>query len=101
MTGLGFPESCRQFLDFTTDIGDGRDLELQYSDASLRILDSNYNTISQLKFWSIFPTSLSSLDFTATDTDVNFFTATATFQFLYMQILDKDGKALSPDYVNS
>jgi hypothetical protein len=101
MTGLGFPESCRQFLDFTTDIGDGRDLELQYSDASLRILDSNYNTISQLRFWSIFPTSLSSLDFTATDTDVNFFTATATFQFLYMQILDKDGEALSPDYVNS
>jgi len=101
MTGLGSPESLRQFLVQTTDDSGDRDLELQYSDASLRILNSNYNTISQLKFWSIFPTSLSSLDFTSTDTDVNYFTANVTFQFLYMQILDKDGKALSPDYVNS
>ena len=101
ITGLGFPESCKQFLDLTTSEDGDRDLNLQYSDASLRILNSNYNTISQLKFWSIFPTSLSSLDFTTTDTDVNFFTANATFSFTYMQILDKEGKALSPDYVNS
>jgi hypothetical protein len=101
MVGLGFPESCQQFLEQTTDNTGDRDFELQYSDASLRILNSNYNTISQLKFWSIFPTSLSSLDFTTSDTDVNYFTANVTFSFLYMQILDKDGKALSPDYVNS
>ena len=100
ITGLGFPESMQQFLDITSDEQGDRNMELQYSDASLKILNSNYNVISQLKFWNIFPTSLSSLDFTATDTDVNFFTANVTFTFLYMQILDKDGNALTPDYVD-
>ena len=100
ITGLGFPESMKQFLDFTTDEAGVRNMELQYSDASLKILDSNYNVISQVKFLNIFPTSLSSLDFTATDTDVNYFTANATFAFTYMQILDKNGEALSPDYVD-
>lgn len=101
ITGLGFPKSCQQFIDVTTGRDGGRDMELQYSDASLQILNSNYNVISQIKFWDIFPTSLSSMDFTATDTDVNYFTANATFAFTYMQILGKDGKILSPDYVDS
>lgn len=101
ITGLGFPESCQQFIDVTTGRDGGSDLELQYSDASLQILNSNYNVISKIKFWDIYPTSLSSMDFTATDTDVNYFTANATFQFTYMQILDSDGNPLSPDYVDS
>lgn len=100
ITGLGFPESMKQFVDLTTDSQNQRDLQLQYSDATLKILNSNYNTIAQIKFWDIYPTSLSSLDFTATDTDVNYFTASATFNYLYMQILDKNGNALTPDYVN-
>ena len=101
ITGLGFPESCQQFVDITIGRDGGRDLSLQYSDASLSILNSNYNVISQIKFWEIFPTSLSSMDFTATDTDVNYFTANVTFAFTYMQILDKNGQPLSPDYVDS
>ncbi len=76
-------------------------MKLQYSDATLKILNSNYNTIAQLKFMDLFPTSLSSLDFTASDTDVNYLVANTTFSYLYMQILDKDGEPLTPDYVNS
>ena len=100
ITGLGFPQSMQQFVDFTTDRDGRTDLKLQYSDATLKILNSNYNTIAQLKFWDIYPTSLSSLDFTAGDTDINYFVANVTFSYLYMQILDKDGNALTPDYVN-
>lgn len=100
MTGLGFPQSTAQFVEQTTDETGTRDMRLQYSDASLKILNSNYNTIAEVKFWDLYPTSLSSLDFTATDTDVNYFAASVTFNFLYMQILDKDGNALTPDYVN-
>lgn len=100
MTGLGFPESMQQFVDFTTGENGERDLRLQYSDATLKILNSNYNTIAQVKFWDLYPTSLSALDFTATETDVNYFTASVTFNYLYMQILDKDGNALTPDYVD-
>ena len=100
MTGLGFPESMQQFIDVTTDESGQREMLNQYSDATLTILNSNYNPIVKIKFWDLYPTSLSSLDFTATDTDINYFQSSATFSFLYMQILDKDGKALTPDYVN-
>ena len=100
ITGLGFPRSTSEFVDWTTDRTDGRDLKLQYSDATLSILNSNYNSIAKVKFWDIFPTSLSSLDFTATDTDINYFQASTTFNFMYMQILDKEGQPLTPDYIN-
>jgi len=100
ITGLGFPQSMQQFVEWTTDEQGQRDLKLQYSDATLKILNSNYNTIAQIKFWDLYPTSLSTLEFTATDTDINYLTANVTFSFLYYQILDKDGQALSPDYVN-
>lgn len=100
ITGLGFPESMQQFVDWTTDETGQRDLKLQYSDATLKVLNSNYNTIAQVKFWDLYPTSLSTLEFTATDTDINYLTANVTFNYLYYQILDKDGNELSPDYVN-
>ena len=100
MTGLGFPQSMKQFVDLTTDRDGKTDLKLQYSDATLKILNSNYNSIAQLKFWDIYPTSLSSLEFSAGETDINYFVANVTFNFLYMQILDKDGSPLTPDYVN-
>lgn len=99
MTGLGFPETMQQFIDVTSDRSNQRDLQLQYSDATLKILNSNYNTTAQIKFWDLYPTSLSSLEFTASDTDVNYFVASATFSYLYYQILDKDGNALTPDYI--
>ena len=98
MTGLGFPESCQQFLNFTTNSNNQRDLNLQYSDATLGVLNSNYNTIANIKFWDVFPTSLSTLEFTATDSDVNYLTANVTFTYLYYQILDKDGNELTPTY---
>ena len=100
MTGLGFPQSMQQFVEWTTDEQGQRDFKLQYSDATLKILNSNYNTIAQIKFWDLYPTSLSTLEFTATDTDINYLTANVTFNYLYYQILDKDGQALSPEFVN-
>lgn len=100
ITGLGFPKIPSQFLEWTTDAEGQRDLKLQYSDATLDILNSNYNPIAKIKFWDIFPTSLSSLDFNATDTDINYFIANATFQYTYYQILNKDNQPLTPDYIN-
>ena len=47
MTGLGFPESMQQFIDVTTDREGQRDLKLQYSDATLAVLNSNYNEIAK------------------------------------------------------
>ena len=100
ITGLGFPQIPSQFLEWTTDDQGQRDLKLQYSDATLDILNSNYNPIARIKFWDLFPTSLTSLEFNATDTDINYFTASATFQYTYYQILNSNNEPLTPDFVN-
>ena len=85
--GLGFPETAQQFKDLTTD-SDGvtRNMSGQYADGTLRILNSNFNEVAKVKFLDMFPVSLSSLDFDATSTDVNYFTAQATFKYTVYQL---------------
>jgi len=84
MYGLGFPETAQQFIDVTTDKDGIRDMKEQFADGTLRILNSNFNEVAKVKFLDMFPVSLSSLDFDATSTDVNYFTAQATSSILYI-----------------
>ena len=67
-------------------------MDLAFSDASLYILNSNYRTTAIIKFKDLFPTSLTSLDFDATDTDINYFTAEATFKYTIYNILGPDNR---------
>ena len=84
--GLGFPETTQQFRTLTTDDDGIRDMKEQYADGTLRILNSNFNEVAKVKFLDLFPVSLSSLDFDATQTDVNYFTAQATFKYTVYQL---------------
>ena len=93
LTGLGFPETPQQFIDKTTDRDGLRDFQEQFCDGSLHILNSNYNDVAIVKFKDIFPTSITSLDFDATETDINYFTAEATFKYVIYSIVGTDGKA--------
>jgi len=86
MYGLGFPETAQQFIDVTSDQEGVRDMKEQFADGSLRILNSNFNEVAKVKFLDMFPVSLSSLDFDATSTDVNYFTAQATFKYTVYQL---------------
>ena len=86
MYGLGFPETAQQFIDVTTDKDGIRDMKEQFADGTLRILNSNFNEVAKVKFLDMFPVSLSSLDFDATSTDVNYFTAQATFKYTVYQL---------------
>jgi hypothetical protein len=52
-----------------------------FSDGTLRVLNSNYKEVAKVKFLDLFPTSLSSLDFDATPTDIQYFTAQASFKY--------------------
>jgi len=81
LKGLGFPESTQEFRDLTTDKDGIRDPKEAFCDGTLRILNSNYREVAKVKFKDLFPTSLTSLDFDATNTDVQFFTAEATFKY--------------------
>ena len=86
ITGLGFPETAQQFIDKTTDRDGVRDMKEQFADGTLRILNSNFNEVAKVKFLDMFPVSLSSLDFDATSTDVNYFTAQASFKYTVYQL---------------
>tara|TARA_B100001287_G_scaffold165935_1_gene139438 strand:+ start:849 stop:1397 length:549 start_codon:yes stop_codon:yes gene_type:complete len=92
LTGLGYPETTEQFKKVTTDKDGLRDQEEQFSDGSLHILNSNYNSIAIVKFSQLFPINLTSLQFEATDTDVNYFTAEVTFKYTVYNIVEPDGR---------
>ena len=92
MTGLGFPETPQEYKDLTTDPDNLRDLNQAYSDGSLHILNSNYRDTAIVKFNDMFPIALTSLEFEATDTDVNYFTAEVTFKYTIYDIVGPDGR---------
>ena len=87
ITGLGFPETAQQFKDLTTDRDGVREMNEQFADGTLRILNSNFNEVAKVKFLDMFPVSLSSLDFDATSTDVNYFTAQVSFKYTVYQLI--------------
>jgi len=84
--GLGYPESVNEFQQLITAADGSKDVKEQFSDGTLAILNSNFNVSARIKFRDLFPVSLSSLDFTATDTDYTYFTATVTFKYLFYTI---------------
>tara|TARA_B100000287_G_scaffold4066_1_gene3979 strand:+ start:564 stop:1109 length:546 start_codon:yes stop_codon:yes gene_type:complete len=94
LKGLGFPESMQEFKDFTSLPSGNEDERLQYVDGTLHILNSNYRDIAMVRFKDLFPTTLSSLEFNATDDDVNYFTAQATFKYSIYNMVDPSGKDL-------
>ena len=81
LKGLGFPESGKQFKDITTDSDGIRDPKEAFCDGTLSIQNSNYREVAKVKFSDLFPISLTSLDFDATATDVQYLTAEATFKY--------------------
>jgi hypothetical protein len=94
LIGLGYPDSTESFRNLTTNESGTRDLLKQFSDGSLHILNSNYRDVAIVKFKDLFPVSLSSLNFEASDTDVNYFTASVIFKYTLYTILGTDGNPL-------
>lgn len=99
MIGLGFPYSLEQYQDLIDDSKNYNDDALksnfyEYSDATLQILNSNFNVTSQIIFSGMFPTYLSTLQFDATATDIQFFTAEVNFKYTYYKIVDATGNNL-------
>lgn len=84
--GLGYPESVSEFQDLIKNAQGQKDVKEQFSDGTLAILNSNFNVSARVKFRDLFPISLSALEFTATETDYTYFTATVTFKYLFYTI---------------
>jgi hypothetical protein len=94
ITGLGFPKTTDQFSKLITDEDGLKDEKLQFSDGTVQILGSNYKPTAKVIFKNLFPTSLSSLEFEATDTDITYFTAEVSFKYTIYDIVDKNDQPL-------
>ncbi len=94
LTGLGFPETTQQYKDLITDRDGILDPKEAFSDGSLYVLNSSYNTSAIVKFKDLFPVSLSSLEFDSTQTDVQYFTANVAFKYTVYNVLDANNKPL-------
>ena len=92
LKGVGFPETPQQFADQTTDVDGVRDPLEVFSDGSLHILNSNFQDVAIVKFNDLFPVALTSLEFDATETDINYFTAEVVMRYTVYSIFDKDGR---------
>jgi hypothetical protein len=96
--GLGFPENLKEIYDLqkNTKGVDNKENQMNniYSDGTLEVLNSNKNINFKVVFRDLFPYALSSLDFDATDEDVNYFTAEVIFKYTMYNILDRRGRAL-------
>jgi hypothetical protein len=97
--GLGYPESIQQFRDLqkTTVIDEthySQRSEQIYSDGTLQILTSSSIPNFQVRFKDLFPYSLGTLVFDATQTDIQYFTADISFKYTIYNITDLSGNPL-------
>ena len=65
-----------------------------YSDGTLQILSSNLVPSFQVVFTDLFPYTLSTVMFDATDTDIEYFTADVSFKYTIYNLTDMENKAL-------
>ena len=95
---LGFPESLEEIYDWQKkdfDISQpDKTTESFYSDATLEILTSTQNPNFKIKFQDMWPTTLSTLEFDATDEDISYLTADVTFKYTLYNITDLSGNKL-------
>lgn len=96
--GLGFPERLEQFGQLeqqnsgkTQYVKQGQNI---YSDGTLQVLSSSQIPNFQIFFKDLFPYSLTTMTFDATDTDIQYFTADVSFKYSIYNIVDLSGNPL-------
>jgi hypothetical protein len=99
LRGLGFPEEVQEFRDWeasglTPKRNYGKSGHDIYSDGTLQILSSNLVAKFNVKFTDLWPYSLTTLSFDATDTDIEYFTADVSFKYTMYNITDLEGNDL-------
>lgn len=96
--GLGFPERLEQFAELQeSGLVRGKyvnDRQNIYSDGTLQILTSSQIPNFEVTFRDLFPYSLSTIMFDATNTDIQYFTADVSFKYTIYNITDLQGNLL-------
>ena len=97
MRGLGFPEELTQYKELKEQniLGPmGKATDDVTSDGTLQILSSNLVPKFQVVFEDLFPYSLSTVTFDATDTDIEYFTADVSFKYTIYNLTDLENNIL-------
>lgn len=99
MRGLGYPEKLDQIYDLQKTGNRGMDLKTRkleniFSDGTMSVLNSSLVSNFLIKFQGLFPYSLTTLSFDATDTDIEYFTAEVSFKYTYYEITNLSGTPL-------
>ena len=96
--GLGYPERVSEYqaLEKKAYIKQtfGQKRQDIYSDGTLQILSNNLIPKFQVIFDDLFPYSLSTVTFDATDTDIEYFTAEVSFKYTLYTLTNLEGKPL-------
>ena len=96
--GLGYPENMDEFRKLEGEAvlpgNFGQAGDNIYSDGTLQILSSNLVPSFQVVFTDMFPYTLSTVTFDATDTDIDYFTADVSFKYTIYNLTDMENKAL-------
>ena len=96
--GLGYPETLQEFDKLEKEAvlpgNFGRTGDNIYSDGTLQILSSNLVAKFNVNFKDMFPYSLSTITFDATDTDIEYFTADVSFKYTIYNLTDLSNQPL-------
>ncbi len=96
--GLGYPENMDEFRKIEGEAvmpgNFGNSGDQIYPDGTLQILSSNLVPAFQVVFTDLFPYTLSTVMFDATDTDIEYFTADVSFKYTIYNLTDMENKAL-------
>ena len=96
--GLGYPERVSEYQDLEKKAyikqTFGQKRQDIYSDGTLQILSNNLIPKFQVIFDDLFPYSLSTITFDATDTDIEYFTAEVSFKYTLYTLTNLEGKPL-------
>lgn len=97
MVGITYPQRSDQWYDFAQKMRDKdfRNDDLDTIDLYLRILTSNFNTSFKCQFVDAVPISLSTLEFSTDQTDVQYLIAEATFRYVYFKLTNKNDTELT------
>lgn len=96
--GLGYPDNLSEFegLESQAEVFGryAKDQDNIYSDGTLSVLSSNLVPKFQIFFTNLFPYSLSTMTFDATQSDQEYFTADVSFKYAIYTITDMNNNPL-------
>ncbi len=104
LRGLGYPEKLDQIKELQQTGNMSMDLPTRsmeniFSDGTLQVLSSSMIPKFHVNFRQCFPYALTTMQFDATMTDIEYFTSEVSFKYLIYDITDISGKDLLVDKI--